>query len=294
MLELFKKLPQIIPEAYALGDISVKPFKNILVCGMGGSGFPGYLLKDLIDTPVEIAQSYTIPKYVSKDTLAFIISYSGNTEETINMLRRTRKKTKNIVLITSDGKLAKEKEKKVLVPTGMQPRDAIPYLFFPMWFILKQKGIPEVISAVKQINIKEAKSLAAKIKNKIPAVYASYQHKAIAMRWKTQFNEDAKILAISNVYPEMDHNEIESDFKKVFTILLRDQKDHPEIRKEMDLTQRRMHAHNILLKGKSRLAKTFYGIYFGDLTAYYLALLLKKDPYRYEFIEKLKAKLKNG
>jgi len=293
MLELFKKLPKIIPEAYALGCIKVKPYKNILVCGMGGSGFPGYLLRDLIETPVVIAQSYTIPHYVTQDTLAFIISYSGNTEETLAMLKETRKRTKNIVLITSGGKLSQEKERKIIVPKGMEPRDALPYLFFPMWAIIKGKDVKETIQILKKISIADAHKLAKNLMKKFPIIYASAENGAIALRWKTQINEDDKTLAIANVYPEMNHNEVEADFKKTYTIILRDPYDHPRIQKRMNLTKKHLHAKEIHLKGKSKLARMLYGVYYGDLTAYYLASLYKKDPYAYVFIESLKKRLCN-
>ena len=294
MLELFKKLPKIIPEAYALGNVQVKPFDNILVCGMGGSGFPGYLLRDLVEIPVVIAQSYTIPHYVTKKTLAFIISYSGNTEETIAMLKETRKRTKNIVLITSNGKLSREKERKIIVPTGMEPRDALPYLFFPMWKILKGKNVQETIQTIQQISVLETQRLARKLKNKFPIIYASAENGAIALRWKTQLNEDDKKLAIANVYPEMNHNEIESDFRRTYAILIRDKHDHYRIKKRMNFTKKHLHAKEIYLKGSSKLARIFYGIYFGDLTAYYLASLYNKDPYAYVFIESLKKRLRHA
>src|SRR3989344_9669193 len=102
-LKLLKKFPEQIKEAIKLGNIKPKRYNKILVCGMGGSGVVGYILKDLLKVPVFIEQSYDIPGFIDKNTLTFIVSYSGNTEETICMYKQVRKKTNNIIIITSSG-----------------------------------------------------------------------------------------------------------------------------------------------------------------------------------------------
>src|SRR3990167_2940303 len=61
--------------------------KKVVVTGMGGSGIAASLLKGLIESsarlPFQIVSNYTLPNYVDNETLVIGISYSGNTEETI-------------------------------------------------------------------------------------------------------------------------------------------------------------------------------------------------------------------
>ena len=42
----------------------------------------------------------------------------------------------------------------------------------------------------------------------MPLIYGSGPMAAVAYRWKTQLNENAKMHAFSHAFPELDHNEI--------------------------------------------------------------------------------------
>src|SRR3990167_9144755 len=61
--------------------------KSILFLGMGGSGIGAALVASLAKTkaktPLIVERDYEIPGSVNKDTLVIAVSYSGNTEETI-------------------------------------------------------------------------------------------------------------------------------------------------------------------------------------------------------------------
>ncbi len=62
-----------------------KDFKNIVICGMGGSAYGGHvvisLFKDELKIPVYLNSDYLLPKFVDSDTLVILTSYSGSTEE---------------------------------------------------------------------------------------------------------------------------------------------------------------------------------------------------------------------
>ena len=93
MYKVLREFPSMVKSAMYLGDDITTPkelINNIIVCGMGGSGFTGDLLKVyLSDTShvIEVIKGYTLPKYVNRKSLVFAISYSGNTEETISAYR---------------------------------------------------------------------------------------------------------------------------------------------------------------------------------------------------------------
>jgi glucose/mannose-6-phosphate isomerase len=81
---------------------------DIIVAGMGGSALPGEVLKSLlIDSKIRITvcKDYKLPAWADKKTLVFVISYSGNTEETIASYRDALKKNCQVIAIASGGKL---------------------------------------------------------------------------------------------------------------------------------------------------------------------------------------------
>ena len=195
----------------------------------------------------------TVPSFVPNDTphtvqthlccpsesLYIIVSYSGNTIEAIECLNQAMKITNNIVAITSGGKIKEIVNGKypcIDLPAGFPPRAAIGYLFFSILKVLEayqlipghtreikhlianlmRKAGPLCFKTEKEMNL--AKSSAETIFPKIPIIYSSNPTLApVAYRWKCQINENAKIPAFCNTFPEMFHNEIEAWEKKEFT-----------------------------------------------------------------------------
>ena len=90
----------------------------------------------------------------------------------------------------------------------------------------------------------------------------------------------------------MNHNEIEADMKNCFPIIIRSKDEHPRLKKKIDLTKKIIKAYEIYLNGNSKLEKIFYGIYFGDYLALYLAQKYKVNPSKSKNIEKLKRMMK--
>ena len=102
-----------LTESMEIGDSSEfvntdKKFKNILICGLGGSGIGGTILNDIvsldIDIPISSTKDYSIPNFVNENTLLFPSSYSGNTEK-LFPLQICIQRNAEICIITSGGKL---------------------------------------------------------------------------------------------------------------------------------------------------------------------------------------------
>ncbi len=259
-------------------------YNKIVVCGMGGSGIAGYALKDLIEEmPVFVFQSYELPKFIDDKTLVFLISYSGNTAETISMYKQARKKTKNIAIITSGGILGKE-DNTVEIPQGMQPRESLGYLFFSMWKVLG-KRLDNVIEVVK--SVKSDLGIAKKLFGKIPVIYANSGFYSVALRWKQQINEDSKRLAIANAFPEINHNEIEARYDDAKIVFLKDKEELA-----IELLKKEQEIVEVQLKGKTKLEKIFYGFALSNFIGLEFAALNKEDYLEYRFIEKLKEEMK--
>jgi glucose/mannose-6-phosphate isomerase len=306
---------------------SLKP-KNIVIIGMGGSAIGGEILKDWlhqkIQIPIEVCRDYILPAYVDKDTLIFANSYSGNTEETIKSFLEAKKRQCRIIAITSGGKVGELCRKldiiQIKIPSGLQPRVAIPYLFFPLPIILERIGIlssvetelEETIRIIKKIvaaNSPEiitkenmAKKIAIDILGTIPIIYGFRQYSSISYRMKSQFNENSKILCKTGIFPEINHNETVgyeaplNILNKFSIILIRDSQESPEIKNRIEVTSNLVFGRvkkiiEINAKGSGRLAKMFSVLCLGDFVSVYLALLQNKDPTPVKIIDSIKREL---
>ncbi|MCK4521762.1 MAG: SIS domain-containing protein, partial [Nanoarchaeota archaeon] len=130
MYSVLMDFPNQVKKAWQLAEnIKVdKDIDRIIITGMGGSALPGEILKSYLwhfKMPIEVNKNYFLPEYVNSRTLVFAISYSGNTEETIEAYRNAYRKNCKIIAITSGGKLAelagKFKKDLVMVKSGLQP-----------------------------------------------------------------------------------------------------------------------------------------------------------------------------
>jgi glucose/mannose-6-phosphate isomerase len=323
MLDLIYHLPEQIIDARKIAQQVKLPHlpkpKNIAISGMGGSGIGGEILQGLLsyysEIPVLIVKDYSLPEYVTKDTLFFAVSHTGNTEETISAFKQAKSIGCKIICISSGGKLAQlaQNNNKILVkiPTGFPPRTAIGYLFIPFLVVLARLGIIKSFDQdiTETINIlmarrdsyqNQAKKLANELFEKIPIIYSTSRllH-PVANRWRTQFNELAKIIAHANYFSEVDHNEIvglggPSKMKLLtYLLILIDPEAHPHNLLRADLTLKitkdsYYRAQKFYPDGKSNLAKIFSLVMQGDLASYYLAAKRKVDPLPVIRIDRLK------
>ena len=314
MLKVIEDFPQQCKTALSLpkGMAVSGKVDKIIVAGMGGSAVGGDLLKLYLHDsriPIFTIRDYKLPNFVDENTLIFAVSYSGNTEETLSAFEDAQKKKAKIVAVTSGGKLSESAKKVIKIPSGLQPRAALGYLFFPVLGVLVNSGIAKENS--KDVNEMldilskkdEFKSfgekLAKQIGNKTPLIYASEQFSAVAYRWKTQFNENSKAAAFTHVFSEMNHNEIVGyqtmSKEKFISIFIRDNFDNDRIKKRMDITKdiisQKVEVAEAYTKGNSLLSRLFSGIYYADFASYYLAIQNKIDPTPVNVIENLKKKL---
>src|SRR3989344_1581298 len=135
---------------------------DVVIAGMGGSGLAGKFLPvwPNLAVPTSIVQDYTLPKYVTTNTLLICCSYSGNTEETLSVLKQAMGDDKPlniapmIVVISSGGEeleVAKSARLPlVVVPHGLQPRAAFGYQLRALVEILEQT--PLLSGAIKQLS----------------------------------------------------------------------------------------------------------------------------------------------
>jgi glucose/mannose-6-phosphate isomerase len=335
MLKLLMGFPQQYQDAHRLAEKLALPeafgqAKNIVISGMGGSAIGGDLLRSLFSrscpVPIIVNRNYSIPEFVSADTLFIAASYSGNTEETLAAFEAALGKKAKIISISSGGRL-EDYSKDVGVPhfsipvRGIQPRCAFGYLFIPMVLSLSALGfisdqtseIEEAVTLLSRtaqslspstpIGDNQAKKIAHAVYNRLPVIYASQNYfDVVAMRWKGQFNENGKMMAFYNVIPEMNHNEIvgwgipKDVTGRCVVIMLSDDADFHKINRRISITKALIAEEGpqvitVQPRGRSPLAKLLYLIYVGDLASYYLAILNGVDPTPIERISLFKSRL---
>lgn len=336
MIEVLEEFPQKMRDALRLGEefsISTsaftRNFKNIVILGMGGSAIGGDLLSnyltDELVIPIVVIRGYDIPKFVDEDSLVFAVSYSGNTEETLSALKKCLEVKARVIALTSGGKLAALSQENnfpvIKVPTGIQPRAAISYLFFPVLKALERLGlikerggeIEETHNILRELSREYgakspsknnlAKKVALILYQHLPLIYGSEGLLgAVAMRWKTQINENSKWPCFWNVFPELDHNEIvgyeiENGINlQVKIVYLQDKEGLLRVEQRREITRKIIEdkvAEFIVCpsRGKGKMARMFSLIFLGDLASYYLAILNQVDPSPVACIEDLKKEL---
>ncbi|NOX36288.1 MAG: bifunctional phosphoglucose/phosphomannose isomerase [Calditrichaeota bacterium] len=303
--------------------------RNLVFAGMGGSAISGDLFiayaLDELAYPAQVNREYSLPAFVGEDTLFFATSYSGNTEETLTATEEAFKRGAQIVCISSGGELEAFSQSKGLlhmkIPGGLPPRQALGYLFFPVLFLCEKLGLirpreEEVDETLKILNELQRRfnpnasqghnlpnHIAQSLYHTIPVIYTAVPYLyPIPVRWRNQFNENSKIMAFSNVFPELNHNEIMgwegpqkvNQFFRV--VLLRDPEETPRNKQRVEITKgilkdKGIPILEVFAEGKSRLARMFSLIYIGDWASYYLAMINAKDPIKIDSITLLKKKL---
>ncbi|MFT4282845.1 MAG: bifunctional phosphoglucose/phosphomannose isomerase [Candidatus Woesearchaeota archaeon] len=304
----YQKDPRILLE-----KISKKPGMKIYCAGMGGSGIASDLLGIYLKKELEIitVKDYDFPFKLKEEDLVIISSYSGNTEEAISCFRAARRANAQILIIASGGKLidqAKNTNTPYLdMPKNFQPRSTIPFSFFPLLRVFeelalvssKEEEVKALIDYFERNTVESiAESMSEKFSEKTPIVYSSSKYYPVALRWKTQFNENAKIPAFANFFPELNHNELNSFFKdadKYHVVMLIFDDDIARMKKRMNTTKDVLLNQGVSvtaldIKGDF-LTKIFSSVILGDFISYFTALRLGVDPSPVVVIEDFKRRM---
>jgi len=323
MIGIIDNLSQDVKEAIELGsssDIVFKNIKRVCIGGMGGSSIGGELLQALSyrysTIPFSVVRDYNLPRFVDKKTLLIVVSYSGNTEETLKLFEQAKGRT-NILCISNNGMLEDQAKKEniplISIPKGYPPRGAIAYLFFPILEILRKSRIIKIrkedlnetckiLEENKDTAKAWAEEVSVKVKEKLPFIYSIYDFRAVARRWSTQINENAKSLAHWAVFSELDHNEIvgwanpKEILKRIFIFVLRDRDENERINRRIEITSELIaessgEIMNVYADGNSHVAKNFSLIQKGDYLSVFLANAYKVDPLPVKRIQELKRRL---
>jgi glucose/mannose-6-phosphate isomerase len=312
-----------------LSTIDTAAIRNMLICGMGGSAIGGDILRVFAASksriPILVNRDYGLPAWVGPDTLLVVMSYSGGTEESLSAYDEAGARGAARVIVTSGGELLERAERDnvpaAIVPGGLAPRCALGYLFFPLLMIAARCDVfdlgqstlrtllADVETATKNFadytsGDNPAVTMAEALHGTIPVIYGGQSFlEAVLTRWRCQIEENAKVLAYSNVLPEMNHNEIvgwerlPELLKRISVIALHDLADPAPLRKRLAITLDiiRPLAANIIevhAREENELSRVFGLILLGDWVSFYLAVGSGVDPFPIRNINHLKNALK--
>jgi glucose/mannose-6-phosphate isomerase len=327
MREAIAGLPDQLRWAAEVDAPTVEGASEILVCGMGGSAISGdYLAALTAETGKRVTthRGYGLPRWSPHvRPLVLAVSYSGDTEETLSAIDRAAEWGLPVGVVASGGELIRRAREAgwpaIVVPPGHQPRAALGYLLGGAARLAACAGVlpgiidelleaAEVVAGLLDTGAAPslARDLAGVLDGRIPVVYGAVGPTApVAMRWKTQINENGKWPAWWSLLPEADHNEVvgwaaRPDLsRRVGLVALRDRLETPETARRFEATMEVTAADvdwvgEVWSQGESTLARMMSLTVVGDLVSVELAESAGVDPTPVEVIERLKRLLKEG
>jgi glucose/mannose-6-phosphate isomerase len=332
MLATVAALPSQCSEGYSAGravpDLpSVDDVTAVTYCGMGGSAVAGDVLRALyrerLGVPFDVSRGSVLPAYCGPHTLVIASSYSGGTAETLACFREAVSRGCRVIAIASGGPMVSEARAGgyavVPAPPGFMPRAALGHIAFGAIGALEAVGLlPQAASDVEGTVTEltalagrlgpdvprasnDAKELAWQIGDRVPVIWGAEGLGAVAAaRWKTQFNENAKIPAWCSSLPELDHNEVVGWTRPAgdafMVIALRHEEEPADVAARFPISLDIAREAGAVTAeewaaGHSALIRLFSLILMGDFTSTYLGLLRGADPSPISAIERLKAAL---
>lgn len=317
-------------EAGAAHDLpsDYKSIDKVVVAGMGGSAIAGDVLADVCAVEggplVTVHRDYGLPAWADDRTLVIFSSYSGGTEETLSCFREARARQVKGLAITSGGALASEARaaKMPVFPITLDspPRAAFGLTFMLLTRICVRLGIlrdktEDVQDAAKVLAAMQpelaletpaernpAKLTAHRLHGSIPVIISAGILRAAGVRWKNQLTENAKVWAVQETLPEMNHNTAAAAEapltlrENISGVLLYSSLLPGRVQTRYAATEELLRAHNIPMervqaRGGSALAHILSTVFYGDWVSFYLAAGYDIDPTPIGPINELKARL---
>ncbi|HSK94431.1 MAG TPA: bifunctional phosphoglucose/phosphomannose isomerase [Candidatus Angelobacter sp.] len=317
-----RRVAQALELPDRLGDVDA-----VLVLAMGGSAIGAELVAAAagarLRVPMIVHRDYDLPAWAGERTLVIAASHSGETVETLSGFRAARARGLPLLVVATGGRLATEGD-DAGVPVaryqpGGQPRAAVGFGVGIIHETLGRLGLvgdPDALGPAVAIledlhercapsvptDENPAKQLAWAMFGRIPVIYGHGPMAAVAHRWKTQLNENAKAWAAYEPMPEANHNAIEGSLNPrelsdgLYVVQLRDPDEPAEIAEryrvvEELLGERATNRSEVRAEGHAPLDRVLWTVSYGDLVSVYLAILYQTDPTPVTLLAMLKERL---
>ena len=321
MCEVYDNWPDLADRSFQenYDQIDLKNFEHVVFCGMGGSGTVGDTLAAILSKTnihIDVVKGYHLPKTVGPNTLAVMTSASGNTAETLTVMKMAQKAGCKIIAFSSGGKMEQYSNKNSIdyrkVSILNSPRASFPIFLYTILNVLgqlipvKKTDVIQSISYLKKtrktiysLNSDSNPSLElAMWLNGTPMIYYPMGLQAAAVRFKNSLQENAKMHAATEDVIEACHNGIvawekTSNFQP---ILIQGKDDYIKTKELWKIIEqyfrlnkieyRKIHSEN-----GNIISKIINLIYLLDYATIYSALLKKIDPTPVKSIDYVKARL---
>jgi glucose/mannose-6-phosphate isomerase len=333
MWDAARAFPEQLERAATIGGWIGLPghddIENVVILGMGGSGLAGDVVTSVagpfMPVPIVVTKNYEPPNFVGPSTLCIAISFSGDTEETLEAAQTAAVAGAHMVVIAKGGQLAQLAQSWEATLIGVphdipSPRAGVAAMLVPAMLALEEIGLFPgargwVDLAIQQLKVRRdelvkeqnpARELARRIGRTIPLVYGGGGLGTVAaVRWKNEMNENPKIPAFMHTVPELTHNEIAGwaqygDMtRQVFTlVLLRHDHEHPQIMRRFDLVRKWTEEvvagiEEVHAAGEGRLAQVLDLMYYGTMVSLHMAAAEGVDPGPVAVLDDVKATLAN-
>jgi len=322
MCEVYDRWPQIASDNFStnFSKVDIKNIDHIVFAGMGGSGTIGDVFASILsktDIHVSVVKGYLLPKTVDDNTLVVSTSISGNTLETISILKNVEKSNAEFVALSSGGIMEKYcKDKKIKyykIKQEHSPRASFVAFLYSTLNILEQivpvkktdisKSIQSLFNVQKLISSKnlnktnEALQIAEWIKE-IPLVYYPWGLQSAAIRFKNSMQENAKMHIITEDVIEASHNGIVAwdKPKNIQPILIQGKDDYVKTKERWKIVKELFSEKGIpykeIFSQQGNILNKLVGlIYLLDYTSIYNAIISKTDPSPIKSIDFIKKRL---
>tara|TARA_Y100001936_G_scaffold239415_1_gene272512 strand:- start:13908 stop:14915 length:1008 start_codon:yes stop_codon:yes gene_type:complete len=322
MYKSYDSWPDIARESYEnkFEKFDVKDIDHVVFAGMGGSGSIGDAISAILskkDIHVSIVKGYTLPRTVDSKTVIIATSVSGNTNETLEILKIAKKTSAKIIGFSSGGEMENYcKNQDIIfhkIPIIHSPRASFTKFLYSILNILEpilpleKKEILESISTLQDTRkeifsenlTKNNKALnLAEFTKDVVAVYYPAGFQSVAIRYKNCLQENTKIHAMTEDVIETCHNGIVSWEKKslVRPVLIQGKNDHEKTIERWRILEEFFKNKQINYKiinsiEGNILSKIVNLIYLLDYSTIYSAVLTNTDPTSVESVRYVKSKL---
>ena len=311
---------------------------EVIIAGMGGSAIAGNLAADLAGpgsiTPIRVVRDFHIPGIpghpgpdAGPKPLVVVCSFSGETEETLAMFDHARSTGAPMAVITGGGALAQRAAESgvpvLTVDAPGEPRSAVGYNLMLLASLLDRIGVISVSDQEVMEAVAAAESMASNIASEVPAaenparslakdlvgrltvVYGGGNLSGMALRWKSQINENGKSWAFAELLPELLHNSVEcfpggiEIRQRTTALLLKPHQPTPELERRYAVlgeTLDRSGIEHRIITGSpgGHLAQSLSMIVLGDHVSYYMGLLNGINPSETPSIDLFKERLSDS
>ena len=322
MYAIYDLWPDIAKQAYesSFDPIDFHDIDHIIFAGMGGSGAIGDVLTSILSrTNIHVynTKGYTLPNTVDDKTLVITTSVSGNTTETLSILKAANKIDCSILAFSSGGKMEEFCKKNNInyrsIKQFHSPRASFPSFLFSMLKILDpilpidKQDVVEAINNLQTVREKISSSNLARNNTSltlaewitgIPVIYYPQGLAPAAIRFKNSLQENVKIHSMIENVIEACHNSIVSWERSSIAqpVLIEGSDDYITTKERWKIIKEYFKINgidygNVFADKGGIVTKLVSLIYILDYATIYRAIMSNIDPTPIRSIDFIKEKL---